>query len=84
MIDECFAGRLSRAVVERLIEDIKISLKISRSLDKIDQRIESPPASITLLKRMQETRMLQEACLQGFKDGVRWMIKNKNRIENVR
>jgi hypothetical protein len=62
---------LSGAVVERLIEAMKMPLKISRSLNKIDQGIESPPASIALLKRMQETRMLQEAYLEGFKDGVR-------------
>jgi hypothetical protein len=77
LIDECFAGRLSGAVVERLIEAMKMSLKISRSLNRIDQGVESPPASIALLKRMQETRMLQEAYLEGFKDGVRWMIANK-------
>jgi hypothetical protein len=46
-----FCWRLSGAVVERLIEAMKMSLKISRSLNKIDQGIESPPASITLLKR---------------------------------
>jgi len=72
--------KLSGATVERLIEAMKTSLKISRSLNKIDQEIESPPASIVLLKKMQETKMLQEAYLEGFKDGVRWMIKDdKNR-----
>jgi hypothetical protein len=77
LIDECFAGRLSGAVVERLIEAMKMSLKISRSLNRIDQGIESPPASITLIKKVQETRMLQEAYLEGFKDGVRWMIASR-------
>jgi len=72
--------KLSGATVERLIEAMKTSLKISRSLNKIDQEIESPPASIVLLKKMQETKMLQEAYLEGFRDGVRWMIKDdKNR-----
>jgi len=72
--------KLSGATVERLIEAMKTSLKISRSLNKIDQGIESPPASIVLLKKMQETKMLQEAYLEGFRDGVRWMIKDdKNR-----
>jgi len=32
---------------------------------------------------MQETRILQEAYLEGFKDGIRWMM-SKNRIENER
>ena len=75
LIDECFAGKLRGAVVERLVEAIKLSLKVSRSLNKIDQGMESPPASIALLKRMQETRMLQQAYLEGFKDGVRWLLK---------
>jgi len=65
-----------------LIEAMKMSLKISRSLNKIDQGIESPPASITLLKRMQETRILQEAYLEGFKDGVRWITNNRKQIED--
>jgi len=71
------------AVVERLIEAMKMSPKMSRSLSKIDQDIESPPASITLLKRMQETRILQGAYLEGFKDGIRWMM-SRNRVENER
>jgi hypothetical protein len=73
---------LSGAVVERLIETMKISLKISRSLNKVDEGIESPPASIALLKRMQETRMLQEAYFEGFKDGIKWIINNTNCIED--
>ena len=76
LIDECFAGKLSGAVVERLIEAMKMSLKISRSLNKVDEGIESPPASIALLKRMQETRILQEAYIEGFKDGVRWLSES--------
>jgi hypothetical protein len=82
LIDECFAGRLSGAVVERLIEAMKMSLKISRSLNRIDQGIESPPASITLVKKLEETKMLQEAYLEGFKDGIRWMMANKKHISD--
>jgi hypothetical protein len=77
LIDECFAGKISGSVVERMIEAITLSLKISRNLNKIDEGIESPPASIALLKRMQETKILQEMYLEGFKDGVRWMTNNK-------
>jgi hypothetical protein len=61
---------------------MKMSLKISRSLNKIDQGIESPPASITLIKKLEETKMLQEAYLEGFKDGIRWMIANKKHISD--
>jgi hypothetical protein len=61
---------------------MKISLRISRSLNKIDEGIESPPASIALLKRMQETKILQEAYLEGFKDGIRWMMNNRKHMED--
>ncbi|MEM3693907.1 MAG: hypothetical protein QXI39_07815 [Candidatus Bathyarchaeia archaeon] len=81
LIDECFAGKLSGAIIERLIEAIKLSLKVSRSLNKIDDGIESPPASIELLKRLKETKILQEAYLEGFKDGIRWILKNKDELK---
>lgn len=77
LIDECFAGKISGSVVERMIEAITLSLKVSRSLNKIDEGLESPPASIALLKRMQETKILQEAYLEGFKDGMKWLSQNK-------
>ncbi|MEM2294593.1 MAG: HNH endonuclease [Nitrososphaerota archaeon] len=76
LIDECFAGKISGAVVERLIEAITLSLKVSRNLDKIDEGLESPPTSIALLKRMQETKILQETYLEGFKDGVKWLSQS--------
>ena len=78
LLDECFAGKISGAVVERMIEAITLSLKVSRSLNKIDGGIESPPASIALFKRMQETKVLQETYLEGFKDGVRWFSNGSN------
>lgn len=81
MIDECFSGKISGAIIERLIEAMKMALKISKNLNKIDQGIESPPASIELLKRLKETKMLQEAYLEGFKDGVRWILKNKDELK---
>ncbi|MCP8313119.1 MAG: hypothetical protein H3Z53_01940 [archaeon] len=77
LIDECFAGKLSGATVERMMDAITLSLKVSRNLNKLDEGIESPPASIALLKRMQETKILQEAYLEGFKDGVKWLSQNK-------
>jgi len=77
LIDECFAGRISGAVVERMIEAITLTLKVSRNLNRLDEGIESPPASIALLKKMQETKILQEAYLEGFKDGVRWLSQSQ-------
>lgn len=70
---------MSGAVVERLIEAMKMALKISRSLNGIDNGMESSPASIALLKRMQETQILQEAYLERFKDRVRWLSRNSCR-----
>ena len=78
LIDECFAGRISGAVVERMIEAITLTLKISRNLNRLDEGIESPPASITLIKKLQETKILQEAYLEGFKDGVKWLTQNNS------
>jgi hypothetical protein len=71
--------------MERMIEAITLSLKVGRNLNKIDEGIESPPASIALLKRMQETRMLQETYLEGFEDGVNWLSQNncKNKKASV-
>lgn len=82
LIDECFAGKIGGVVVERMIEAITLSLKVSKTPNKIDQGIESPSASIALLKRMQETSMLQEAYLEGFKDGVNWLSQNKSNREH--
>lgn len=81
LIDECFSGKISGAIVERLIEAMKMALKISKNLNKIDQGIESPPASIELLKRLKETKILQETYLEGFKDGIRWILKNKDEFK---
>ena len=77
LLDGCFAGKgIAGATIEKIIEALRPSLSVSRSLNKFDQGIESPPALITLLKRMQETKMLQEAYLEGFKDGVKWLSQN--------
>ncbi|MBS7250209.1 MAG: hypothetical protein KIH08_06410 [Candidatus Freyarchaeota archaeon] len=64
------------------MEAITLSLKVSRNLNEIDEGIESPPASIALLKRMQETRMLQEAYLEGFKDGIIWLSQNEGNCKH--
>jgi hypothetical protein len=77
LLDECFAGKISGAVVERMIDAITLSLKVSRNLNKIDEGIESVPASIALIKRMQETKILQEAYLEGFKDGIKWLSERR-------
>jgi uncharacterized protein YnzC (UPF0291/DUF896 family) len=31
---------------------------------------------------MQETKILQEAYLEGFKDGIRWILNNRKSIED--
>ncbi|MEM2827180.1 MAG: hypothetical protein QXH61_01025 [Candidatus Nezhaarchaeales archaeon] len=56
-------------------------MRISKSLNGIDRGLESPPATIELLKRMQETKILQEAYLEGFEDGIRWLVQNKDELK---
>jgi hypothetical protein len=81
LLDECFNGRLSGATVERLVDAITLSLKISRSLSKLDTGIESPPPTIALLKKLQETRILQEYYLEGFKEGIKWLGEQRSEGE---
>ncbi|MEM2294590.1 MAG: hypothetical protein QXI11_07090 [Thermoproteota archaeon] len=50
-------------------------------MNGIDKGIESPSASIELLKRLYETKLLQEAYLEEFKDGVRWLSGNKDELK---
>ena len=83
LIDEGFAERISEAVVERMIEAITLTLKISRNLNRLDEGIESPPASITLIKKLQETKILQEAYLEGFKDRVKWLTQNHSNCKKA-
>jgi len=78
LLAECFNGRLSGATVERLMDAITLSLKISRSSNRLDEGIESPPPTIALLKKLQETRILQETYLEGFKDGIRWLSEQRS------
>jgi hypothetical protein len=75
LIDEAFAGKIAGAVVERLVDALSLSLKVSKELSGIDKGQESPPASFVLFKRLAETRILQEAYLEGLKDGIRLFKK---------
>jgi hypothetical protein len=81
LLDECLNGRLSGSTVERLLDAIILSLKISRSLNKLDEGIESPPPTIALLKKLQEARILQETYLEVFKEGVKWMAERLKGVE---
>ncbi|MGC8850067.1 MAG: hypothetical protein ACP5QI_06300 [Candidatus Bathyarchaeia archaeon] len=58
---------------------MKMALKISRCLNGIDNVIESPPASIVLLRRMREARILQEVYLEGLVR-MRWLMENRDKI----
>ena len=71
LIDKALDGKVAGAVVEKLIDAMQLSLRISRNLAKLDEGIESPPASIELAKRLQETKILTQTYLEGFKDGMR-------------
>jgi len=79
LLDQCFNGRLTGATVERILDAIALALKISRSLNGIDKGLESPPPSIALLRKLQESKILTETYMEGFKDGVRWMAEKMKR-----
>jgi len=81
LIDEAFAGKVSGALMERLLDAMKLSLRVSRKLAGLDEELESVPASIVMLKRMEETRILQEKYLEGFMDGAK-SIREHIREEN--
>ena len=82
LIDYAFEGKLSGAQVERLLEAMKLALKISRKQAKYDEGLETPPASIVLLRKLKETKILQDIYLEGFKDGVRYATQITNQKNN--
>jgi hypothetical protein len=51
-------------------EGSTLSLNISSRPNKLDGGVGFPPPIIALLKKLQETRILQETYLEGFKEGV--------------
>jgi len=71
LIDKALDGKVAGAVVEKLVDAMQLSLRVSRNVSKMDEGIESVPASIEAVKRLQESKILMETYLQGFKDGVR-------------
>jgi len=71
LIDEAFAGKFSGATIERLLEALTMSLKVARRVAGLDSEIEMPPPTIQIARMLDETRRLQRAYLEGYKDGVK-------------
>jgi len=78
LVDQAFEGKMAGNVIEKLIEAISLSLRISRRIAKLDEGIESPPASIMAARRIEEAKGFVSAYIEGFKDGVRSVVKRGN------
>jgi len=71
LFDQIFSEKpISGAHMERLLDAMAMSLKVSRSINKIDREIEHPPAVFTMIKRLQEGKVLYENYLEGMKNGI--------------
>ena len=70
IIGKAVEGKMSGAVVDKILEAIKLELSLSRSINRINEELEKVPPSIAIMKKLYETRILQETYLEGFRDGV--------------
>ena len=71
LIEEIFQGRISGALADKAIDAIRLSLRVSRQINELDEGLESPPVSILVAKKLLESRMLQQTYLEGWKEGFR-------------
>jgi len=69
LIEEIFQGKISGALADKAIDAIRLSLRVSRQINELDEGLESPPASIMLVKRLQESKILMNTYLEGWKQG---------------
>jgi len=74
LLDEGFAGKLSGANMERMLDTMSKSLKISRTVNEMDKGIEYPSAAIMMSVRMEEQRKITDAYLDGFKAGSKAVL----------
>lgn len=76
LITEGFTDKkLSGATMERMMDAMSKSLRISRSLNKMDQGIEYPSAAIAMSLRMEEQKRITDAYLEGFRSGSKAIRK---------
>jgi hypothetical protein len=67
-IDQTLAGKLSGASAERLLDAISLSLKMSHSVNGIDNDIEHIPLPIRMTIKQAERDVIIGGYVEGFKD----------------
>jgi len=72
-----FKGKLSGANMERMLEAMTTSLKVSRNVNRMDVGIEYPSASLTFGTRIKEIQTMTDYYLKGLHEGISLGIKEK-------
>jgi len=75
LLDLGFEGKLSGANMERMLEAMTTSLKVSRNVNDMDVGIEYPSASLTFGTRIKEIQTMTEYYLKGLHEGIALGIK---------
>ena len=65
------SSKVSGAAMEKMVDAMSMSLKVSRNVTDVDYGREHTPASVKMQRRMAE----QEIQLQSFMDGVMFGVK---------
>lgn len=65
------ASKVSGATLEKLVDAMTMSLKVSRNVTEVDYGIQHVPATIKLQRKIAEQSAIQESYLEGWKDGVK-------------
>lgn len=82
LLEQGFEGKLSGANMERMLEAMTMSLKLSRSINKLDQGIEYPSAAIAMRFKMDEIKKLTEQYLAGLREGISLGIRSSLEKDN--
>jgi hypothetical protein len=78
LITQGLNKEISGAAMERLIDAMTLSLRVSRNVNEMDLGIERPPTSIVLARRLAESRAFQDIYREGLRDGMRIRAENDN------
>jgi len=78
LIELGFEGKLSGANMERLLEAMTLSLKVSRQINELDKGIEYPSPWLVFGQRQGELARITEAYLNGLREGIKLAEAAKN------
>jgi len=67
--------KISGASMEKLVDAMSLSLKVSRNVTDIDYGREYTPSSIKVQRRMSEQSMLMDKYMEGYMDAVKHTMK---------